>query len=1021
LPGHLAMFDPAIWLEVRFSFLSYRLTMGRFSLPTRRLFTVSLLAFVSCFLFAGCETGDTRTTTQSRSSSLASQTQGGSSVPQFSSIASISFMPPAEGVEGQAIRAQTENNSRLRQLIHNVSDLALNYSSEEVSADGLPVFYTPTVNPDGATMGGIWDRHGRVQLIGGRDGVTIEYTWTLPPDPSGLPTLLFFNQHNNWAYLGEHEGIESDYQVVEGDTIVLRLEAVANGWKASINGEELPLEATDRMSFGEVGQPVFYSRRHGTHTVTTVVNSSEPVFIPGVEDGGSTKLVRWLQKGLVFTEPFPEPDLENNPQEPITIENHIEWSDGSPLTDEEVEWEVAESDTIKSGTGKDILAIWNPIERTLTRSEEGEEEEQEVEDFEELDLRVSARTQVYEEKEEQSYPSFPYVIRHALEAKGAREFRIIGAEVLPEEPFTEENPFAQLSAEICLIGPEPFDYDVEWKVYPRDPEGNVLEDEEIASGFGYQIDAFWDGTVGGVLVDDPETYQFHIVVEACEGGMAFRAIRAQETEPELPPGCLGEVAQADVPIEDQPELVLITLDDPFFGRTEITSSEVLDADALNSPRTILDGQKIKLRDLEPDNIPEGTTEIRVSLDTSESTNENIIPGSTPIAIPLPYSGGTETDLFEFPADFYPKFFEEHSDDNQVKRGFTIIDAGSDIFFQSALVQGFLESDRNVLLGRSQIGADPTLLNTEDFPLSDEDDTIETSKRAMVAAGYESLELRADDPSLADLASLELNIRFRLENQAPLVFYRGRIHQPENVMDLGLDSLSATEAFSLFQTWDQVRTVVLTGSGALNLGNLGDTIIGSRSQEAANSGRPWAYSMISRGAERILGYNRRPPRDVGELSLETRATRKFLYLFNTRFYQNNNAGIDEAALAWVYGHVSTPIGGMVNGQPGPDRVTSAAAFTRRGYLFVYRREAPSALPGGSRVPIRTPKRMILFVPVSLWEEPEDVPDPVKLVAIPRVTVPTSQTIASRLATQFKPAAVNLENVTETEGVRSIDEF
>ena len=517
-------------------------------IPVSCVVLLLMVAFVT-----GCETGDSfDSSSESRSGrSLAGGGSASGSVPHFSSIAAISFLSREDVEAAQEVRAQEingqEGGGQLRQLVYvGTSDgRPLNYRAEELSA-GLPVFYTPVANPGQSNLGPVWDRQGQVQLpLGPRP---VEYTWTLPPDPSGKPILLFFNQRETASALGNFTALPEDYHVVEGNTVVLRLEPVEGGWRASINGEVLPESATSRIS-GYLGPPAFYSRRHGEHSVTTQALDPDDSFIPGGE--GGVKTIRYFQKGLTLTEPLPEPN-EENPREPMRIENTIAWSDDSALTDEEVSWSVGTSDKTYYGEGTDIAVVWDPLRQTfneiLNRAPTDEElEDIEVTKFEELDMSVTARTRVYEEKEASNLPSLEYVLRQNFGALGANEFHIINTKVLPEEPFTEEEPFAELEADIVLVGPDPANYDVTWFVDIKNPEGEVVL-SEFQSGQGYQVYAFWDGIVDGQLVEEPETYQFHIRVDACEsdgGGGAFRAISAQET---TSPECLGEVAKADVPL-----------------------------------------------------------------------------------------------------------------------------------------------------------------------------------------------------------------------------------------------------------------------------------------------------------------------------------------------------------------------------------------------------------------------------------------------------------------------------------------
>ena len=110
----------------------------------------------------------------------------------------------------------------LRQLVYTgtATGLPLNYSAVELSGDA-PVFYTPPRDPESSNFGPIWDLQGRVQRDSGP--IAVEYTWTLPPEPSDMPILLFFNQPETNGFAGElTAGFEGagETAVVEGDTVV---------------------------------------------------------------------------------------------------------------------------------------------------------------------------------------------------------------------------------------------------------------------------------------------------------------------------------------------------------------------------------------------------------------------------------------------------------------------------------------------------------------------------------------------------------------------------------------------------------------------------------------------------------------------------------------------------------------------------------------------------------------------------------------------------------------------------------
>lgn len=636
-----------------------------------------------------------------------------------------------------------------------------------------------------------------------------------------------------------------------------------------------------------------------------------------------------------------------------------------------------------------ISAIWDPLTRTLAQS---------INDKDLLDVEFDIEGSALAFAGTARRVPVRYEISTAKTLAGARQLQIVDEEVTPDTPFQEPDSSVTLTARAILVGLDRDPSEIDWTVDLLDPQGTVAI-EDLNVGAGTDVSAVWNGKIGGVAVEDPALYVFEIKAQVgCDDGppILMRALASTGQ------GCAQDDLQ--VAITPKPELVWVRLDDRLAGYDETTSSKPLSGDDLN-PVQILQDQKLKIRKLAESIVPDSVGRINVSFDLGKSSNPNVISGQGPVTFPLVYNGSEETEPYTFAGYVTPRFFKEHSDGNQVKRGFTVVDASNEDFFHSTLIQGFL-SERNVLLGRSEMGADSDKINSVNFPPSDEDDVIETSKEAFQTAGYETVEFRADDPVIPKLAAFKLKIRFRLENQAPLLFYRGSIKLPENALSLGSEEILPRDGyFDTFAGWKQVRTVILTGCGALNLGNLGSTEIGKYSVEAANAGRPWAYAMFPHGVERILGYNRRPPKDSGQFDLESRCMKSFLYLFDTRFYRDNSAGIDEAALAWVYGHANTSVFGT-----SAERVVSAVAFTRQGYLFVFRAggDRERTKPGLHRkLPSR--KTAILFVPTYLWEN-------VGLQIVPNTPSPT---VAQVLTTPFRPAVVNLDNVYTHPGVRRID--
>ena len=161
--------------------------MGRGSFCTlvRKSGIVFVMIAVMAILLLGCETGgEGKTRSSGGASSVSSPGAGtGGLVREFSSVAAVGFMDPSEMEAAQEIRAQNSGAVDMRQTIHNYTSVPLNYTPEE-SSGGLPVFYTPTLNPQGSTLGGVWDRLGYVYDISDQEAY-VDFTWTLPPRPLG--------------------------------------------------------------------------------------------------------------------------------------------------------------------------------------------------------------------------------------------------------------------------------------------------------------------------------------------------------------------------------------------------------------------------------------------------------------------------------------------------------------------------------------------------------------------------------------------------------------------------------------------------------------------------------------------------------------------------------------------------------------------------------------------------------------------------------------------------------------------
>ena len=461
-------------------------------MPTRHFLTISLLAFVSCFFFAGCETGEPGvTTSQSRGSALTS----GASIPyHYSQMVELRWVDASVG--SRLVR--TQGTSEV-------------LAQEDFGGAGLH----PLLQEQGQdTALASRTRFGGVvpTVLFGKDpgrNSTVEITWTFPSHDSERPALL------------QIPG--SPPVTLSSNTVTVRYEIENITYKIFVNGEFIE-ERNYPVGAGVVQVPAFSSFVSGPHAIT-VVGTGTPDAVDGTWN--------YNQKKLVFAQETHDFDLDSD--EPIEIVNSFGWDNGSPAVDPH--WRLTLggfNGFVKEGTGTEVQATWDPKNLILTQAEE----------LEEISLNLTGFAE--------GYPGTEYIGGADGSVPSSKTgLQIVNETITPDPPFEEPGSSVMLTATAVLIDSELDTSDIMWTVDLEDSNGEPVV-EEFESGNGPEIIAEWDGTVNGQPVDEPTTYQFHIYAEVCPndgGGQASRAIRAQDGgSPMCDDGDDKRVALADTSI-----------------------------------------------------------------------------------------------------------------------------------------------------------------------------------------------------------------------------------------------------------------------------------------------------------------------------------------------------------------------------------------------------------------------------------------------------------------------------------------
>lgn len=306
----------------------------------------------------------------------------------------------------------------------------------------------------------------------------------------------------------------ADDVAIQGDVIEIKFEKVNEKQLLRINGEVI--EDWDIVDYSSwFYDPIIKSTTPGLYRVSVTME------IPGspVWERSQT----FLQRRLSFANDFPE--YSEEPEGPVEIQNAFSWSDGAPT--DGASWSVRnnESGERKFGSGNEILAVWEPEERVLAKTEEDSR-------FEKVPFTVKASATSYNILGS----PFPYEISSDFDLAGQVRLRIIDAQVEPDPPFEEPGSSVTLTARAVTIATDLDPSSLEWKVDLKDTDGAVVI-EDLATGTGPDIIAEWDGTVDGVAVEEPTSYLFAIEVWGCEGGVVVGAKR-------LPGSVRGQVVGA---------------------------------------------------------------------------------------------------------------------------------------------------------------------------------------------------------------------------------------------------------------------------------------------------------------------------------------------------------------------------------------------------------------------------------------------------------------------------------------------
>lgn len=443
------------------------------------------------------------------------------------------MVPPEKAEElrrAMEVRAQETTFTTLRQLTYPEGENAPGLRGPLITDDpsGYPTCHTPR-SPSDIIFGGVVDDQG-ILYIGfeappGDYGVT--YTWTLPQDDSDKPTLVGVEP------LGYYINGRPEYLGAQGNTVTVRYEITKRPfiegsdylpWDVRVYVNGVVVENLDEFHPGTadlyVLPPVFKSLSHGLHSIHYAAEGGSGLQVGQSGPENESGTLEYFQRGLVFTEPLPDVDPQSD--QPVHIQNTVAWSDGAPLEDSAVSWEVRSPQgnifATKGGTGKQINTTWDPVERTLAQEAEPGEPESEDERFEPIPFVLSARTDVYPDRTNVLLRDLVYEVTSTpFDLPGEIKFKIVNEKIDPDPPFEEPGSSVTLTAELVTINLDVPESRIVWTVSILDPDGNtvggILDD-----GIGKDVEATWDGTIGGVPVENPGAYSFHIFAQACGGG-----------------------------------------------------------------------------------------------------------------------------------------------------------------------------------------------------------------------------------------------------------------------------------------------------------------------------------------------------------------------------------------------------------------------------------------------------------------------------------------------------------------------
>ena len=315
------------------------------------------------------------------------------------------------------------------------------------------------------------------------------------------------------------------------------------------------IEGTEVFSVTGLKRPIYVSGGSGNTDLPIIPifeSSASGTYAIEVDDEGDSGenfgTTYFVQRGLEFVTPLQ--DFTLAPGAIANISNSFQWDFGdSPTSLLDASWDIEITDpegqavTTLSGTGRTISANWDtsalentgPL-RLLPLGQVAPDGGTPTYNY-----KITIRALAYADSasdlsavdNDGMIMTLEDVFYEISSSEDPAEVKIVNAELTPNPPFQNLGDTVDFRADIITIGLDDVtEEDVDWWVDLLD-ENEQQVGAPLATGKGFEVTATWDGTVGGVPVEDPSSYHLKVRASVCGENVNLQQaeIRAQA------PGC----------------------------------------------------------------------------------------------------------------------------------------------------------------------------------------------------------------------------------------------------------------------------------------------------------------------------------------------------------------------------------------------------------------------------------------------------------------------------------------------------